>query len=96
MFGPDKCGGTNKVHFIFQHKPPAQLINAVGRLTVIVCGAGVLLLVLCRLYSQSKESRHRQVGRKAFADASECADGPPHTFVRLLADTESRARLFTL
>lgn len=22
MFGPDKCGGTNKVHFIFQHKNP--------------------------------------------------------------------------
>ncbi|EXJ79563.1 calnexin [Capronia epimyces CBS 606.96] len=22
MFGPDKCGATNKVHFIFQHKNP--------------------------------------------------------------------------
>ncbi|KAK3831862.1 MAG: Calreticulin family-domain-containing protein [Linnemannia gamsii] len=22
MFGPDKCGGTNKVHFIFRHKNP--------------------------------------------------------------------------
>ncbi|MCO5583687.1 hypothetical protein L7F22_037600 [Adiantum nelumboides] len=22
MFGPDKCGSTNKVHFIFQHKHP--------------------------------------------------------------------------
>jgi len=22
MFGPDKCGSTNKVHFIFQHKNP--------------------------------------------------------------------------
>ncbi|KAF3920838.1 Calnexin [Orbilia brochopaga] len=22
MFGPDKCGGTNKVHFIFNHKNP--------------------------------------------------------------------------
>eukprot|EP00475_Leptophrys_vorax_P007268 TRINITY_DN145_c0_g1_i1.p1 TRINITY_DN145_c0_g1~~TRINITY_DN145_c0_g1_i1.p1 ORF type:complete len:618 (-),score=76.18 TRINITY_DN145_c0_g1_i1:431-2173(-) len=22
MFGPDKCGGTNKVHFIFRHKSP--------------------------------------------------------------------------
>lgn len=22
MFGPDKCGGTNKVHFILQHKSP--------------------------------------------------------------------------
>ncbi|KAK3015744.1 hypothetical protein RJ639_007871 [Escallonia herrerae] len=22
MFGPDKCGGTNKVHFIFKHKNP--------------------------------------------------------------------------
>lgn len=22
MFGPDRCGGTNKVHFIFQHKNP--------------------------------------------------------------------------
>jgi len=23
MFGPDKCGSTNKVHFILQHKPPS-------------------------------------------------------------------------
>jgi len=23
MFGPDKCGGTNKVHFILRHKSPA-------------------------------------------------------------------------
>ncbi|CAG8482451.1 10008_t:CDS:2, partial [Cetraspora pellucida] len=22
MFGPDKCGGTNKIHFIFRHKNP--------------------------------------------------------------------------
>jgi len=22
MFGPDKCGATNKVHFIFRHKSP--------------------------------------------------------------------------
>jgi calnexin len=22
MFGPDKCGGTDKVHFIFRHKNP--------------------------------------------------------------------------
>jgi calnexin len=22
MFGPDKCGSTNKVHFIFRHKNP--------------------------------------------------------------------------
>jgi len=22
MFGPDKCGGTNKVHFIMRHKSP--------------------------------------------------------------------------
>eukprot|EP01018_Ginkgo_biloba_P010199 Gb_26425 [translate_table: standard] len=22
MFGPDKCGATNKVHFIFHHKYP--------------------------------------------------------------------------
>jgi calnexin len=22
MFGPDKCGATNKVHFIFRHKHP--------------------------------------------------------------------------
>ena len=22
MFGPDKCGATNKVHFIFRHKNP--------------------------------------------------------------------------
>jgi calnexin len=22
MFGPDKCGGNNKVHFIFRHKNP--------------------------------------------------------------------------
>lgn len=22
MFGPDKCGTTNKVHFIFRHKNP--------------------------------------------------------------------------
>jgi calnexin len=22
MFGPDKCGGTNKVHFIFRHQNP--------------------------------------------------------------------------
>ncbi len=22
MFGPDKCGSTNKVHFIFRHKSP--------------------------------------------------------------------------
>jgi calnexin len=24
MFGPDKCGGTNKVHFIFRHKNPVS------------------------------------------------------------------------
>ncbi|CAE8625947.1 unnamed protein product [Polarella glacialis] len=24
MFGPDKCGGTNKVHFILQHKNPVS------------------------------------------------------------------------
>ncbi|CAE7354855.1 unnamed protein product [Symbiodinium natans] len=24
MFGPDKCGATNKVHFIFQHKNPVS------------------------------------------------------------------------
>ena len=22
MFGPDRCGATNKVHFIFRHKSP--------------------------------------------------------------------------
>jgi calnexin len=22
MFGPDKCGSTNKVHFIFRHQNP--------------------------------------------------------------------------
>jgi calnexin len=22
MFGPDRCGATNKVHFIFRHKNP--------------------------------------------------------------------------
>lgn len=22
MFGPDKCGATNKVHFIFRHRNP--------------------------------------------------------------------------
>jgi hypothetical protein len=22
MFGPDRCGGTNKVHFILQHQSP--------------------------------------------------------------------------
>jgi calnexin len=22
MFGPDKCAGTNKVHFIYKHKNP--------------------------------------------------------------------------
>lgn len=22
MFGPDRCGQTNKVHFIFRHKNP--------------------------------------------------------------------------
>ena len=22
MFGPDRCGSTNKVHFIFRHKNP--------------------------------------------------------------------------
>jgi calnexin len=22
MFGPDKCGTTNKVHFIFRHRNP--------------------------------------------------------------------------
>ncbi|KAJ7945201.1 Calnexin-like [Quillaja saponaria] len=25
MFGPDKCGATNKVHFIFKHKNPKSL-----------------------------------------------------------------------
>ena len=24
MFGPDKCGQTNKVHFIFRHKNPVN------------------------------------------------------------------------
>ena len=24
MFGPDKCGSTNKVHFIFRHKNPVS------------------------------------------------------------------------
>jgi len=37
MFGPDKCGGTNKVHVIFRHQSPLDGEIEVGSSKHIVC-----------------------------------------------------------
>ena len=93
MFGPDKCGATNKVHFIFQHKLGAQLNSLLACSSAVNCNMmssssfpdGSSAGTIVHSYHKSKEPREWQVGREALANACKRPYGSPHAHVRPLA-----------
>ena len=70
MFGPDKCGSTNKVHFIFRHKnfktgvieekhlksPPSAEINKLSNLYTLIIRPDESYEILINGESKSKGS----------------------------------------